>query len=132
MPYLILDAGPALRVSRDLLDDPMPFVARRLDEPSMVRHCLRPALHEDAFEVGVNEFALVELGIDALPIRVDALVPADDRVEADDFPRFGEALVLLGRPLDARLAGPGRPLLLFFPFLTGAGASSSSSSSSSP
>ena len=97
----------------------------------MVRHCLRPVLHVDAFEVGVNEFALVELGIDALPIRVDALVPADDRVEADDFPRFGEALVLLGRPLDARLAGPGRPFF-FLSLLAGTVAGSSSSGSSSP
>ncbi|KAM3206963.1 hypothetical protein ACQJBY_062257 [Aegilops geniculata] len=94
----------------------MPFVARHLDEPPMVRHCLRPVLHVHAFEVGVDEFALVELGLDAVPIRVDALVRAGDRVEADDFPCFGEALVLLGRPLDARLAGPGRPLLLLLPF----------------
>ena len=28
VPYLILNAGAALRASRDLLDDPMSFVAR--------------------------------------------------------------------------------------------------------
>ena len=38
--YLILNAGAALRASRDLLDDPMPFVARPLDTPPMVRHRL--------------------------------------------------------------------------------------------
>ena len=98
VPYLILNVGAALRVSRDLLDDPMPFVARPLDTPPMVRHRLRAALHVDAFEVGVDELALVELGLDALPIRLDALVRAGDQVEADDFPRFGETFLLLGRP----------------------------------
>ena len=110
--YLILNAGAALRASRDLLDDSMPFVARQLDTPPMVRHRLGAALHVDAFEVGVDELALVELGLDALPVRLDALVRAGGRVEADDFPCFGEAFLLLGRPLDARLACPGRPLLL--------------------
>ena len=62
MPYLILDAGAALWASRDLLDDPISFVTRRLNEPPVVRHCLLPALHVHAFEVGVDEFALVELG----------------------------------------------------------------------
>ena len=38
VPYLILNIGVALRASRDLLDDPMPFDARRLDEPPIVRH----------------------------------------------------------------------------------------------
>ena len=114
--YLILNAGAALRASRGLLDDSMPFVARQLDTPPMVRHRLGATLHVDAFEVQVDELPLVELGLDAVPIRVDALVRADDRVEADDFPCFGEALVLLGRPLDARLAGPGRPLFLLLPF----------------
>ena len=104
MPYLILDVGAALRVSGDLLDDPMPFVARPLDEPPMVRHCLRPALHVDAFKVGVDELALVELGLDALPVCIDALVRAGGRVEEDDFPCLGEAFLLLGHPLDARLA----------------------------
>ena len=99
---LILNAGAALRASRDLLDDPMPFVARPLDTPPMVR--LRSALHVDAFEVGVDELALVELGLEALPVRLDALVRAGGRVEADDFPCFGKAFLLLGRPLDARLA----------------------------
>ena len=70
----------------------------------MVRHRLRPALHVDAFEVGVDELALVELGLDAVPVRLDALVRAGGRVEADDFPCFGEAFLLLGRPLDARFA----------------------------
>ena len=64
--YLILDAGAALRASRDLLDDPMPFVARPWIRP-MVHHRLGAALHVDAFEVGVDELALVELGLDALP-----------------------------------------------------------------
>ena len=41
----------------------------------MVRHRLGAALHVDAFEVGVAELALVELGLDALPVRLDALVP---------------------------------------------------------
>ena len=104
MAYLILDVGATLRASGDLLDDPMPFVARPLDTPPMVRHRLRPALHVDAFEVGVDELALVELGLDALLVRLDALVRAGGRVEADDFPCFGEAFLLLGRPLDARLA----------------------------
>ena len=54
VPYLILNVGAALRASRDLLDDSITFVARRLDEPPMVHHCLRPALHVDAFEVGVD------------------------------------------------------------------------------
>ena len=104
VPYLILNAGAALRASRDLLDDPMPFVACPLDTPQMVRRRLRPALHVDAFEVGVDELALVELGLDARPVRVDALVRAGGRVEADDFPCLGEAFLFLGRPLDARLA----------------------------
>ena len=65
--YLILNAGAALRATGDLLDGPMPFVARPLDTPPMVRHRLRAALHVDAFEVGVDELALVELGLDALP-----------------------------------------------------------------
>ena len=96
----------------------------------MVRHRLGAALHVDAFEVGVDELALVELGLDAVPVRLDALVRAGGRVEADDFPRFGEAFLFLGRPLDVRLAGPGRPFF-FFCSLVGAGADSSSSSSSS-
>ena len=69
----------------------------------MVRHRLGAALHVHAFEVGVDELALVELGLDALPIRLDALVHAGGQVEADDFPCLGEAFLLLGRPLDARL-----------------------------
>ena len=81
----------------------------------MVRHRLGAALHVDAFEVGVDELALVELGLDAIPVRVDALVRAGRRVEADEFPCFSEAFLLLGRPLDARLACPGRPLLLLAP-----------------
>ncbi|EMS47426.1 Ribosomal RNA small subunit methyltransferase E [Triticum urartu] len=84
VPYLILNAGAALRASRDLLDDPMPSVARRLDEPPTVRHFLRPALHEDVFKVGVDEFALVELGLDVLPIRVDALGEVV-RIQGDEF-----------------------------------------------
>ena len=103
MLYLILDASAALRAGRDLLDEPMPFVACHLDEPPMVRHRLRPALHVDAFEVGVNELALVELGLDARPVRFDALVRAGGRVEADAFPCLGKAFLLFGRPLDARL-----------------------------
>ena len=104
MAYLILNAGAALRASRDLLDDPMPFVARPMDTPPMVRHHLGAALHVDAFEVGVDELALVELGLDARPVRLEALVRAGGQVEADDFPCFGEEFLLLGRPLDARLA----------------------------
>ena len=102
--YLILNAGAALRASRDLLDDSMPFVARPLDTPPMIRHRLGAALHVDAFEVGVDELPLVELGLDAVPVRLQALVRAGGRVEADDFPCFGEAFLLLGRPLNARFA----------------------------
>ena len=82
----------------------MPFVALRLDEPPMVRRRLRPALHVDAFKVGVDEFALVKLGLAAVPIRVDVLIRAGDRVEADDFSCFGEAFLLHGRPLGVRFA----------------------------
>ena len=51
---MTLNVGTAFRASRDLLDDPMPFVAGRLDDRPMVRHGLRAALHVDGGEVGVD------------------------------------------------------------------------------
>ena len=42
MPYLILNVGAALRASRDLLDDPMPFVARPWIRPQWFAIGLEP------------------------------------------------------------------------------------------
>jgi hypothetical protein len=78
----------------------------------VIRHGLRAAVHVDAGELRVDQLPFVELRLDPIPVRVGALVRAGDRVEADDLPRFGEAFVLSGRPLDAWLAGPGSALPL--------------------
>ena len=43
--YLSLDVGAALRATLDLLDDPVPFAAGRLDDRPVVRHRFLAALH---------------------------------------------------------------------------------------
>ena len=93
---------------------PLVALAGRLDDRPMVRHGFVAAIHADVGEVRVDQLALVERHLDPSPIRVGVLIRAGDRVDVVGLPRFGEALVFLGRPLDARLARPGivRPLLL--------------------
>lgn len=87
--YLALDVGAALRASDDLLLNPMPLVAGVLDGCPMVGH---------------DHLALVERRFDPSPVRVGVLIHVGDRVDTDRLPCFGEALVFLWRPLDARLA----------------------------
>ena len=122
--YLSLDVGAALRASHDLLDDPVPFAAGRLDDRPVVRHRFLAALHVKSFELGVAKLALVERSLHPRPIVLRVLICAGDWVNAHHLPRFGETLVFLGGPFDARLGFVGgRLLLLLFvlPLLRGDG-----------
>ena len=87
----------------DLFLDAMPFVAILLDSRPMVRDGLLAAIHVDVVEFGIAQFALVEGRQHPCPIRVKVLVGAGTWVNADNLPRFGEALIFLRRPFDAGL-----------------------------
>ena len=91
---MTLDVGAAFRTSRDLLLNPMPLVACRLDGRLVVRHGLLAAIHVDVGKVGVDQLALVEHRLDPSPVRVGVLIRAGNRVDVDGLPCLGEALVL--------------------------------------
>ena len=110
----------------------MSLVAGRLDGRPMVRHGLVAVIHVDVGEVGVDQLVLVERRLDSSPVSVGILIQAGDRVDADGLPCIGEALVFLGRPLDARLARLVLGARFFFlSFGPGSGSTCSSSSASS-
>jgi hypothetical protein len=88
----------------------MPLAARRLNDPPMGAHCLVAAYHHRLVEVWIDEFALVERHLDALPVRLEVLIRAGDAVHGNGLPSFGEALLFFSHPFDPRL-GQRRVLL---------------------
>jgi hypothetical protein len=116
--------------------DPMPFVARLLDNAPVGRHGLLAAIHVDADEVGVAKLALIERCLPPRPIVLGVLVSAGDRVHAQLLTTF-HALARHTSSLSVHLNRGSRGVadfgfLFLFPLpFVGATSSSSSLASSS-